>query len=186
MSEKKEFDFEGMRLPQNFDEMAGAHKIITTIPVRKPNRQEFFRVRDGDEWVYPTYIVDDKSTRETYIVDRSIRDYIKDDLKAVTLYVGMTREGILILIPVTLPGPDGRIYRWHTSLLNAIANAKTQWTRIVSNMALGGWDCYTAEGKLPEPTYPDLSMRDILKIAFENRIIDSMEHPVVKRIKGAL
>jgi hypothetical protein len=46
MSEVKAdpFDLEGLRLPQDFINTAGVKKELTSIPVRKPGPQDFFRV----------------------------------------------------------------------------------------------------------------------------------------------
>ena len=38
------FNVAALRLGQNFEEATGARKLITTVPVRKPHRQEWFRV----------------------------------------------------------------------------------------------------------------------------------------------
>ena len=43
------FDPASLRLDQNFAETAGVKKLLTTVPVRKPNRQDFVRVHpDAD------------------------------------------------------------------------------------------------------------------------------------------
>jgi hypothetical protein len=39
------FDPENLRLGQSFIETAGVEKLLTTVPVRKPNAQDFVRVR---------------------------------------------------------------------------------------------------------------------------------------------
>jgi hypothetical protein len=38
------FDPAALRLDQSFAEMVGVKKLLTTVPVRKPNRQDFVRV----------------------------------------------------------------------------------------------------------------------------------------------
>jgi len=186
MSEDKEFNFEALRLPQNFDGLAGVRKVITVISIRKPHRQEFIRVRDGDEWIFPTFILEENGTRELYIVDVPIRELIPNELKPVMLYVGINREGVVFLIPAPIPNPDRRANQWHSSFLDAIGIAKKQWVRIASNMDANAYECYVAEGVLTEPTYPEnLDMRKLLKLAFKDRFIDSPEHPAIKRIRGA-
>lgn len=39
------FDPENLRLDQSFVETSGVKKLLTTVPVRKPNNQDFVRVR---------------------------------------------------------------------------------------------------------------------------------------------
>ena len=38
------FDPENLRLDQSFVETSGVKKLLTTVPVRKPNNQDFVRV----------------------------------------------------------------------------------------------------------------------------------------------
>ena len=38
----EEFDLDAIRLSQNFGESSGIKKLLTTVPVRKPNRTQFF------------------------------------------------------------------------------------------------------------------------------------------------
>jgi hypothetical protein len=59
------FDPTNLRLDQNYAETVGVKKLITTIPVKKPNKQTFFR-RDN----FP--IIDLKDDGEEYIVARPL------------------------------------------------------------------------------------------------------------------
>jgi hypothetical protein len=43
------FDLEALRLDQSFVQAAGAEKLLNTVPVRKPNKQDFNRVHPGAE-----------------------------------------------------------------------------------------------------------------------------------------
>ena len=61
-------DLDALRLPQNFGAVAGVKKIITTIPVRKPNNQSYVRVRSGDAWRMSAAILQLKEDGECYLV----------------------------------------------------------------------------------------------------------------------
>ena len=50
MDPKNLLDIEGLRLSQDFTSMAGVKKLITTVPVRKPDRQSFVRVHPDEGW----------------------------------------------------------------------------------------------------------------------------------------
>ena len=43
-----------------------------------------------------------------------------------------------------------------------------------------------AQGNLDEPKWPDKSFGELLRIAFENRIIDRADHPVIRELNGEL
>jgi hypothetical protein len=38
---------------------------------------------------------------------------------------------------------------------------------------------------MSEPEWPAVAYADLIKLAFRDRLFDSMSHPVVKRLRGA-
>ena len=42
-------NLEKLRLSQNYQELIGVRKALLTVPVRKPGRQEFFRVHPAED-----------------------------------------------------------------------------------------------------------------------------------------
>ena len=58
-----------LRLDQSVLETVGTCKLITTVPVRKPNQQEFFRVHPDPAYrLTPAAVIELKDERETYLV----------------------------------------------------------------------------------------------------------------------
>jgi hypothetical protein len=39
---------------------------------------------------------------------------------------------------------------------------------------------------LPDPEWPEVSFQEILKIAFKDKIIQSIDHPVIQRLRGCV
>ncbi len=66
------FDLEKLRLNQNFAAELGVKKRLITVRVRKPQRQEFFRVHPDDTYTLTTGLLELKEERETYLVDPSV------------------------------------------------------------------------------------------------------------------
>lgn len=178
------FDIDNLRLSQNFAESIGVKKTITTIPVRKPNRQEFFRVRPGDGWCIQTAILELKEERISYLVDPSLWAELPGEVVPKILYTTINRQGVLSLWPVRLPGSDGRQDHWNRSAMDAAELAKKKWVRMAANMSLGAYEVFTASSEIQEPEWPDLSFTEILKIAFRDQYIKDLDHPVVQRLKG--
>ena len=52
------FDLNDLRLPQNFGDALGVKRFITRVPVRKPLKTEFLRVRTGEAWRFQTMILE--------------------------------------------------------------------------------------------------------------------------------
>ena len=51
-------------------------------------------------------------------------------------------------------------------------------------MSLGAYEIYVATGITAEPEFPDLPMKEILRIAFKGKYIDSIDHPVLRKLRG--
>ncbi|OGR21286.1 MAG: hypothetical protein A3K53_11160 [Deltaproteobacteria bacterium RIFOXYB2_FULL_66_7] len=61
-------DLTSLRLTQDFTEAASISKVITTIPVKKPGKQDFVRTRADEDWRLQTCVLDMEDDRDTYIV----------------------------------------------------------------------------------------------------------------------
>ena len=62
--------------------------------------------------------------------------------------------------------------------------AMTQWLRMKANLSLGAYEIAVAECAMADPTWPEYSFQDLVRIAFRDRIIASLDHPVIKRLRG--
>jgi hypothetical protein len=181
------FDPSALRLDQSFAETAGVKKLLTTVPVRKPNRQDFVRVHPDLAFrLTPTAIIELKEDREVYLVTPAIAAELPGEFTAATLYTTVNRQGVVFIWPVKLPGPDGKHNEWHRSSAEAAELAMNKWIRLTANMSLGAYEVFEATGELPEPNWLDLPFDEILKIAFRGHFVDSLDHPVVERLRGAV
>jgi hypothetical protein len=62
------FDLASLRLNPSFLETASVKKLLTTVPARRPNPQDFVRVHPSDEYRADFALVDLKEDREDYLV----------------------------------------------------------------------------------------------------------------------
>ena len=178
------FDLESLRVSQDFVKDSGVKKLLTTIPVRKPNRQDFVRVHHDSSYILDTMLLNLKEERETYLVAPSFREEIPQELTHTRLALATNRQKVLFLWQLRLPGSSGKTDAWSMSALEAYEEAKKNWVRVSANMSLGAYDIYEALGNLSDPEWPDESMDEIVRIAFRNSFIDSYDHPVLRRLRG--
>ena len=59
-----------------------------------------------------------------------------------------------------------------------------KWVRVVANMHEKAYDVMEALENLSEPEFPELSLNELLRIAFKDRIVDKLDHPVIKKLRG--
>ena len=178
------FDLASLRLDQNFVETAGVKKLLTTVPVRKPNKQDFVRVHRSPEYRENFAMIELKDEGEEYLVRPEILQELAGETVNKTLFTAINRQGALFLWPVRLPAPDDRPNEWHRSAREAAEMAMTQWLRMKANMSLGGYEITVAECAMADPAWPEHSFQDLVRIAFRDRIIASLDHPVIKRLRG--
>jgi hypothetical protein len=171
-------------LSQDFASSIGVKKVLTTVPCRKPNRHEFVRVRPGEEWRLETGVFEDKVNRDIYLVAPPLWPELLGEVVPVCLFLAATKQGDVFLWPCRLPGADGRSNSWNESALAAARLAEQQWVRIAANMGGGLYDVYQAAGELAEPTWPDLTFAEILKLCFRDRFIRAADHPAIRALRG--
>jgi len=180
-------DLSALRLDQSYTDTVGVKKLLTTVPVRKPGRQEFVRVHPNPKYrLTPAAIIEVKEDREVYLVTPSMAQSLPGEFSTASLYLTITRQGVVLLWPVKLPGPDGKHNEWHRSAAEAAERAMGKWVRVTSSMSLGAYEMFEASADLPDPVWPDISFEEILKIAFGDRLVDSPDHPLVQRLRGAV
>lgn len=178
------FDLESLRLSQDFAAVVGVQKLLTTVPVRKPQGQEFIRVHPEPQWRLQTAVLELKEERETYLVARTLWPELMGEIIPKMLFTAINRQHVLFLWPVRLPGEDGRLDAWNQSALEAAEHAMGHWVRVKASMALGAYEVSQATRLADVPRWPEHTFEDILHIAFKQRYIDTWDHPVLRRLRG--
>jgi hypothetical protein len=178
------FDPENLRLDQSFTEATGVKKLLTTVPVRKPKPQDFIRVHSDEAYRADVAIIELEEERENYLVTPNTAADLQNELRVKTLFTAINRQGMVFLLPVPVTAADMRILEWHRSLREGAEMAMRRWVRVQANRNMGAYEISEATGAIPEPTWPDVPFRELLRIAFRDRFIDRLDHPVVRQLRG--
>jgi hypothetical protein len=178
------FDIAGLRLNPAFVETAGVKKLLTTVPARRPSPQDFVRVHPAPEYRENFAMIDLKDDREDYLVHPSILPELVSEVVYKTIFTAINRQGILFLWPVRLPAPDDRQSDWWRTAREAAETAMTCWVRMKANMSLGAYETTIATGTMADPVWPEHSFQELLRIAYRDRMVTTLDHPVVKRLRG--
>ena len=178
------FDPARLRLDQSFVETAGVKKLLTTVPVDKPNDQDYVRTHPSKEYRETVAIIRLRADRETYVVVPEIAQALPGECAFVRLYTCINRQGAIRLWPVTLPGPDGRLFEGHRVMAEAAEGAIARWTRIKWNQSIQSYDVFEASQLIPDPEWPDFPFRELLRVGFRDRLIDRLDHPVLEMLRG--
>src|SRR5690349_10813826 len=97
-------DLMSLRLDQSYADTVGVKKLLTTVPVRKPHRQEFVRVHPDSAYrLTPAAIIEVREDRETYLVTPEMAPGLLGEFATATLFLTVNRQGQVQLWPVKLP-----------------------------------------------------------------------------------
>ena len=141
-------------------------------------------------------IVREGQDTKTYVVSDSIVSAIIEDERVngaiynCRLFMYVTRHGAVGLWPVKIPLGEGQeLNEWSESALRVIDQAKSEWIRHQrKNSKTTGYITITADMPevMGEPAWPKESFEEILELAFGDKIIEDLEHPVFKTLRGSL
>jgi hypothetical protein len=180
------FDPAKLRLSQDFAAELGVKKKLLTVPVRKPDKAWFVRVHPGEQYRLQAAILELREEREHYLVTPEIVQGLAGEtaVSPRTIFTAVNRQGVVFLWPVRLPGLDGKLDEWSRSAQEAAQQAMKSWTRVQANMGLGAYDVFQATGSLPEPQWPEEPLRELLKVGFNGKLIQALDHPVLRKLRG--
>ena len=183
----KDLDLDSLRLKQDFNETLGVQKVLTHVPVRKPNKTNFIRVRPGEDYRMDIGIVEMKEERETYLVTPAMMSEpgIYELVVPARLVTYITRQGVLALWPLKLE-KDGKLNPWHESALEAAQLAEEKWVSVRADMSLGAYQIFLATAELPEPEWPEHTFSELVRLGFKGLIVDAPDHPLIQQLTGAI
>lgn len=178
------FDPENLKVNVDSDDVSTERKM-TTVPVRRPNRREFFRVHPDMVLDTVVFAREEGLDREVYLVDPQCLDILSEEVRRVRLHVCINRQDVVFLWDAKLPQGTSNVgRRWMDTALVAAEAAKENWIKMYGKKELGGYEYAIARGDLGKPQWPDKDLRDLLAIAFEGRYIDDPDHPVIRELNG--
>jgi len=97
--------------------------------------------------------------------------------------LAVDRQGNPFFWKVGMPDPNGRSQPWVDSMMDAVNLAQTKWVRVAWSMSTRGYELTEAEIKA-DPKWPVESLSDLLNIAFRGRVVSTMEHPILRTLRG--
>jgi hypothetical protein len=115
-----------------------------------------------------------------------MRTVLASEIVTATLHLAIDRQGDPFLWPVRLPDVNGKDNRYWRSARIAVAHCETHWCRVVANQSAGAYHVFRTENAqvFGEPEWPELAFREILRLAFQQQLIDAPDYPVVRRLVG--
>jgi hypothetical protein len=181
-------DLQSLMCRQDFSDSGGAKKLLTRVPVRRPRVLDWFMVNPDPDYYGDFSLCEDRDENETFLVAPTIAEALDGEptLHDFTIFTAVTRSKTVFLFPVRRPGRDGKWNSWHRSQQDAAKRAMCSWVRMTANKDIGGYDLREGTfGNFTNPDWADLPpFRELVKIAFRDFLIDSVDHLHLKRLRG--
>lgn len=167
--------------------LEGALEQLASIEVRKPPAGEYIRVHPQPEMTISVALHENKEgyTTEYYIVMPNMLSTMLDLRGAIfaQLYVAVNRSGATMLWPVKLP-TGGASNPWFVSALQGAESAKKHWIRIFADPGRSQYRIMRAMSEIKEPEFPENPLSELLELAFKGKVIDSIDHPMCRKLRG--
>jgi hypothetical protein len=180
------FDPASLRVGSDF--AFGLKKAVFTVSARKPDKAWWIRAHPDAAYRLQTAVIERRGERggaETHLVAPHLRDHLATEptFRPMLLVTAINTQDVVFIWEINLPRDD-RENKWAQTALAAVEVATKGWTRIAANMSAGHYDVWQASGNLAEPQWPQLTFREILKLAYKDRYIDDLNHPVLRQLRG--
>jgi hypothetical protein len=184
---------------ETYDELALANIIvtdadieigtITPVRVRKPKPREYFRIHPGKDFTGPMWLLEHEIDMdvETYVVTDHMRLLLSDEVKLMQVFTAVNKLGAVFLWTVQLPTDcDKRIRQIAEAKLRAAEEAKSKWVQLKWSGPHGAHLTKVAQGDLGEPVWGESDFQQLVYTAFDGRVINSVDHPIVRELNGEL
>ena len=171
-------------LGRPLDELLPSEKVLTSLPVRKPKRDEWVRLHP--EIHARVYVYESKDDQSWYVVLPDFLEPLLDVVRYVEMSLAVNYAGTPFAWPVPLP-TESKSHRAHVTAFAGAEQARREWVRI--SWGDGEYDVYRRSSAKVEPKWPSEigSASEMLRFASKAggfEVIDSMDHPVVRGLLG--
>lgn len=161
-------------------------EVLHSIDLGRPKPKKYFRIHPDDNYSMEAMILEFGGGQ--YLVSKALQEELANELTKKKLFVWTTQDGNLGVWPVKIP-KSGSVREWidpwSRSALKACQIAMGAWISIRSNQSLKQYDIVQASWNL-EPEFPSIDFAQLLMLAFDNRILETTDDPVVKEVLGEL
>src|SRR5215472_6363825 len=178
-------DLSQWRVRTDFRTTGGVKKTITEVAVGKPGKQEFVWVHPDPAYRMDVAVIERESDRAIYLVHPDVADDLAKWTKPVTLYTTQNTQGVTYLWAVSMP-QEGSSNSWTDSAHDCAATAMNECIQVYSNTSPKAkrYEPVRPLNPPPPPEWPDLTLNQLMKLAFGSRYITTLDHPVAEKLRG--
>ncbi len=175
------------------DEVIEVEEANLVYPIRKPFRSkkrfEFFMAHpDPVLWIKAWVVVENLGMEEAYYLPTgNVRGELLDHLVQVEFVPCINSRGKIFICPIPCEGVTGRANSWTKSLREAVLEARTRLTKILSDQDEGRYRIFHPKSKnVPLPVWPeDFNRKSMLARMFRDHVLRNLDNDVAREILNA-
>jgi hypothetical protein len=175
--------------------IAGVETLLTALPIMRPaDANDFIRIHhsEDDYWspelCFVSVPIHGDKRDQLHLIEEDIAmlHLSAKKVKRFRLALATKPYDAMFFCIVPTQNLDNA---WNDTALAAIEKAKTHWVQVSSRKAEGveGYKTDLAKDAdaFPLPKWTTRSLEELLKVSFNGAIVDSEEHPALRRLIGA-
>ncbi len=181
---KSNFRLEDYRLTSEMYPELEIVEVPSAYEVRKPGKHEFVRMNPDPKNQCFVGVIKEKTgmNEKLWLVAGPVVKECPGEITGINLRVAINRMGQIFIWPLSYDTSNS----WNQSALQGAEQAKTHWVRLKSNKDEGKYQIMVAKGELPDPIWPDFDLGEMITLAFGDRIIADLNHPVLQKLRGEI
>jgi len=181
---EKKFKLDDFKLDQGADECV--KMAYSTVTVGRANKNVFFYVNPDTAWRAVVSCLEhtEGMNKTYYLVSPEIAVNIPNEVRQRLIIPCATRDGAYFLWPVAYSEPGRHMDPWTFSAQQIICNFAGKWIRVIPSKSTNAYDCLLANNQPPSPEWPEGGMEWLVETAFQDRIIDSFDHEILRQLRG--
>lgn len=180
------FDEKRLLLAQADPTAAGVEEKRYDVKYRKPPSDAFFMVHSDPAYTITIGTLELTGRDEAFFVDPSLWAALAGEkhFSYRRLHCCVTVAGDVFLWGLRIPDPDKKEQQWVKIPWCAAEDAKSGWVRLYWDESQRKHRVKVAKSQHSVPQWPRESLKELMKLAFSDSLIMSLDHPVLRRLRG--
>jgi hypothetical protein len=164
----------------------GEREGVVAVTLDRPKKELFVRFHEDEAYYLPAYLwAESDDSRAMYYITNTLWDLedLQGGLRAKILAAWLGADGSLGIWPVPAASSAGT---WYDSGQEILAIGRKEWVRIQADNSPGQkrYRYFRPKNAIPDQTWPDISLGELLKRAFGTRVVENEDHPLIRRLRN--
>jgi hypothetical protein len=161
---------------------ASTISIVETVRVERPNKMYFFYIHPT--WRETLYIMPADKKRKAHLVVPAIAERYPQFCRVALIVPYSSQYNNWFLWPIHLEDRTGRIHEYNESKIECVYKASGKWARFEADNDNSSYRLYIAEEQRDPPIEPQGGMPNLIRRAFEDRVITTEDHSLIRELLG--